>query len=145
MRAKIGLFCNIPAMASRSTRSIYEVPLMIPRGGHGRLAGSLPASLAPAGWTATEWRGMVERLLTPERDVRIAIVGKYVELPDAYLIVEALTHGGIAAISAEGGSGGGRERDAGERGGEAGRLRRRARAGADLEHCTRNLTLAIRN
>ena len=45
----------------------------------------------------TEWRGMVERLLTPERDVRIAIVGKYVELPDAYLsIVEALTHGGIA-------------------------------------------------
>ena len=33
----------------------------------------------------TEWRGMVERLLTPERDVRIAIVGKYVELPDAYL------------------------------------------------------------
>ena len=40
---------------------------------------------------------MVDRLLTPEKDVRIAIVGKYVELPDAYLsIVEALTHGGIA-------------------------------------------------
>lgn len=45
----------------------------------------------------TEWREMVERLLAPQKDVRIAIVGKYVELPDAYLsIVEALTHGGIA-------------------------------------------------
>ena len=44
----------------------------------------------------TEWREMVERLLTPEREVTIAVVGKYVELPDAYLsIVEALTHGGI--------------------------------------------------
>ena len=40
---------------------------------------------------------MVHRLMTPQREVRIAIVGKYVELPDAYLsIVEALTHGGIA-------------------------------------------------
>ena len=40
---------------------------------------------------------MVTRLLAPRTSVRIAIVGKYVELPDAYLsIVEALTHGGIA-------------------------------------------------
>ena len=44
----------------------------------------------------TEWKEMVSRLMNPQREVRIGIVGKYVELPDAYLsIVEALTHGGI--------------------------------------------------
>lgn len=45
----------------------------------------------------TEWETMVERQLNPIRETTIALVGKYVELPDAYLsIVEALTHGGIA-------------------------------------------------
>ena len=99
VRAKIGLFCNIPAdcvFENLNARSIYEVPLMIHEEGMDERVCRLLGIPAPEA-DLTEWRGMVERLLTPERDVRIAIVGKYVELPDAYLsIVEALTHGGIA-------------------------------------------------
>ncbi len=99
VRAKIGLFCNIPAdcvFENLNARSIYEVPLMIHEEGMDERVCRLLGISAPEA-DLTEWREMVERLLTPEKDVRIAIVGKYVELPDAYLsIVEALTHGGIA-------------------------------------------------
>ena len=99
VRAKIGLFCNIPAdcvFENLNARSIYEVPLMIHEEGMDERVCRLLGIPAPEA-DLTEWRGMVDRLLTPEKDVRIAIVGKYVELPDAYLsIVEALTHGGIA-------------------------------------------------
>lgn len=98
VKAKIGLFCNIPGdcvFENLNARSIYEVPLMLHEEGLDacvcRLLG-IPVKEADL----DEWRTMVNRLLTPQREVRIAIVGKYVELPDAYLsIVEALTHGGI--------------------------------------------------
>src|SRR5690606_40692839 len=44
-----------------------------------------------------EWRAMVERMRHPRHEVEIAVVGKYVAAPDAYLsVVEALTHGGAA-------------------------------------------------
>lgn len=99
VRAKIGLFCNIPAdcvFENLNARSIYEVPLMIHEEGMDERVCRLLGIDAPEA-DLTEWREMVERLLAPKKDVRIAIVGKYVELPDAYLsIVEALTHGGIA-------------------------------------------------
>ena len=99
VRAKIGLFCNIPAdcvFENLNARSIYEVPLMIHEEGMDERVCRLLGISAPEA-DLTEWREMVERLLAPQKDVRIAIVGKYVELPDAYLsIVEALTHGGIA-------------------------------------------------
>ena len=98
VRAKIGLFCNIPGdcvFENLNARSIYEVPLMIHEEGLDACVCRLLGMSVPEA-DLTEWREMVERLLTPEREVRIAVVGKYVELPDAYLsIVEALTHGGI--------------------------------------------------
>ena len=98
VRAKIGLFCNIPGdcvFENLNARSIYEVPLMIHEEGLDACVCRLLGMSVPDA-DLTEWREMVERLLTPEREVRIAVVGKYVELPDAYLsIVEALTHGGI--------------------------------------------------
>ena len=98
VRAKIGLFCNIPGdcvFENLNARSIYEVPLMIHEEGLDACVCRLMGMSVPDA-DLTEWREMVERLLTPEREVRIAVVGKYVELPDAYLsIVEALTHGGI--------------------------------------------------
>ena len=98
VRAKIGLFCNIPGdcvFENLNARSIYEVPLMIHEEGLDACVCRLLGMSVPDS-DLTEWREMVERLLTPEREVRIAVVGKYVELPDAYLsIVEALTHGGI--------------------------------------------------
>ena len=98
VRAKIGLFCNIPGdcvFENLNARSIYEVPLMIHEEGLDACVCRLLGMSVPEA-DLTEWREMVERLLTPEREVSIAVVGKYVELPDAYLsIVEALTHGGI--------------------------------------------------
>ncbi len=99
VRAKIGLFCNLPAdrvFQNLNARSIYEVPLMLHREG---LDEKVCQLLGLTGLTCdlTEWENMVERQLHPTRETTIALVGKYVELPDAYLsIVEALTHGGIA-------------------------------------------------
>ncbi|MDO5297973.1 MAG: CTP synthase [Clostridia bacterium] len=98
VRAKIGMFCNIPGdcvFENLNARSIYEVPLMVHEEGMDACVCRLLGIDAPEA-NIDEWREMVERLMTPQRDVRIAIVGKYVELPDAYIsIVEALTHGGI--------------------------------------------------
>lgn len=99
LRRKIGLFCNVAAedvIENRNGRTLYEVPLMLEANGlcaavcrHLRLANRTPDLAC--------WRRIVERELHPESDCEIAIVGKYVELRDAYLsIAEALRHGGIA-------------------------------------------------
>ena len=100
VRAKIGLFCNMPAECVfenlNAESSIYEVPLMLHEEGLDACVCRLLGLQVPPA-DLTEWQQMVTRLLAPRTSVRIAIVGKYVELPDAYLsIVEALTHGGIA-------------------------------------------------
>ncbi len=100
VRAKIGLFCNMPAECVfenlNAESSIYEVPLMLHEEGLDACVWRLLGLQVPPA-DLTEWQQMVTRLLAPRTSVRIAIVGKYVELPDAYLsIVEALTHGGIA-------------------------------------------------
>ena len=99
VRAKIGLFCNLPAdrvFQNLNARSIYEVPLMLHKEGLDEKVCQL-LGLTGLSCDLTEWETMVERQLNPLRETTIALVGKYVELPDAYLsIVEALTHGGIA-------------------------------------------------
>lgn len=98
VRAKIGLFCNIPGdcvFENLNARSIYEVPLMMHEEGLDACVCRLLGINAKDA-DLTEWREMVDRLLDPVQETRIAVVGKYVELPDAYLsIVEALRHGGI--------------------------------------------------
>ena len=99
LRNKIGLFCNIaPAdvIENLNGRSLYEVPLMLEANGlcaavcrHLHLEDRQP--------DLARWEEIVQRDLAPERACEIAIVGKYVELQDAYLsIAEALRHGGIA-------------------------------------------------
>lgn len=97
VRSKIGLFCNIPedcVFENLNAKSIYEVPLMLHDEGMDGCVCRLLGVDAPEA-DLTEWRDMVHRLLNPQREVCIGIVGKYVELPDAYLsISEALTHGG---------------------------------------------------
>ncbi len=99
IREKIGLFCNLPGdrvFQNLNARSIYEVPLLLHEEGLDSKVCEL-LGLPDDGCDLTEWRAMVERQLNPLRETTIALVGKYVELPDAYLsIVEALTHGGIA-------------------------------------------------
>ncbi|MFA4835392.1 MAG: CTP synthase [Dehalococcoidia bacterium] len=98
-RDKIALFCNVEKKAVIplvTVPTIYEVPLILDEAGIGdyiidRL------SLSAAGRDLAEWRSMVEHMKTPKESVPIALVGKYVQLKDAYLSVrEALRHAALA-------------------------------------------------
>ena len=99
LRAKIALFCNVDKDAVFSAvdvSNIYELPLKLYEEGLDQKVAimlRLPARNAKL----EPWEELVHNVKNPQGRVTIAIVGKYVELPDAYLsIVEALTHGGIA-------------------------------------------------
>ncbi|MBK6733273.1 MAG: CTP synthase [bacterium] len=97
-RRKIGLFCNLPVshvFDGRDVASIYEVPLtMHEQDFDGLLCKRL--QLATHEPDLTEWRRMVGLILNPPDRVRIAIVGKYIELKDAYKsVTEAFIHAGI--------------------------------------------------
>ena len=99
MRAKLSLFCNVPArriIQNLDAESLYQVPLMLEREAFADKvceALQLPVR-APE---LQDWEEMVDRFQHPEREVTIALVGKYIQLHDAYLsVVEALQHGGIA-------------------------------------------------
>jgi CTP synthase len=98
-RRKIGLFCNVPAeqvIAARDVPTIYEVPLMFCREGLDRILLEL-LDLPRYERDMSRWETLVHRIKNPKHTVRIGIVGKYVELPDAYKSLnEALGHGGIA-------------------------------------------------
>ncbi len=98
LREKISLFCNVDldaVIALETAESIYEVPLYLEAAGIERII-ERQMELPPARSDLTEWRAFVERLRTPESAVRIAVVGKYIELHDAYLsIKEALIHAGV--------------------------------------------------
>ncbi len=99
-RRKISLFCNVAPEAvvqALDARSIYEVPLRYHDEGldHQVLrCFGLPDAPEP---DLSRWREIVTKVLAPEGEVKIAIVGKYTGLKDAYKsLSEALTHGGIA-------------------------------------------------
>ena len=98
LREKIGLFCNVEREAVvplETADSIYEVPLMLEARGLPELV-ARQAGLDGTKAELAEWRAFVGRLRNPRRDVRIALVGKYVELHDAYLsIKEALIHASV--------------------------------------------------
>ena len=98
LRQKISLFCNVPVenvIPNLTAPILYEIPLMLEDDGLGDvvckyfgLTGDAPDLI--------EWRTMVARAKAAQQTVRIALVGKYVSLRDAYLsVAEALTHGGI--------------------------------------------------
>ena len=99
-RAKIALFCNVRKEAvipALDAKSIYAVPLQYHAEGLDsevlRAFGIEPGS-AP---DLSRWTDIVDRLVNPEGDVTIGVVGKYVGLQDAYKSLhEALVHGGIA-------------------------------------------------
>lgn len=101
IKAKIALFCDIDERAvipNVDAATIYEVPLIFEREGLDDIVISrLGLESAAAERDLAEWREMVRRFLNPRRHVTVAIVGKYVTLPDAYLsVVEALRHAGNA-------------------------------------------------
>ncbi|MBO2519223.1 MAG: CTP synthase [Firmicutes bacterium] len=99
VRTKIALFCDIDPRAvipNQDVETIYEVPLLLEEAGLDQIV--IEKLNLPAGERdLAEWRAMVERMRHPRHEVEIAVVGKYVAAPDAYLsVVEALTHGGAA-------------------------------------------------
>jgi CTP synthase len=99
-RAKIALFCNVPASAviqALDAKSIYSVPLQYHAEGLDeevlRAFGIEPEDKP----NLSRWDDIVDRLTNPEGEVTVGVVGKYVGLQDAYKSLnEALVHGGIA-------------------------------------------------
>lgn len=99
IKAKIALFCDIEPQAVISNPNaevIYEVPLLLHRAGLDE-AVVQRLNLPQVQPDLTRWSEIVEGMKHPKREIRVALVGKYVSLPDAYMsVVEALHHGGIA-------------------------------------------------
>jgi CTP synthase len=98
LRAKIALFTDVPREAVVplvTADTIYAVPLELEDAGLGSLMArhlSLPGTPPDL----AEWRSLVARIRAPKPQIRVAIVGKYVELPDAYIsVTEALHHAGL--------------------------------------------------
>jgi CTP synthase len=100
LRQKISLFCNVPYEAVIEEidveHSIYEVPLMLQRERLDDLVCRMLHLTAPAA-DMSHWQDIIRKLIAPQHRVRIGVVGKYIELHDAYKSVyEAIIHGGIA-------------------------------------------------
>ncbi len=99
-REKIALFCNVRkehVVAAYDLKSIYEAPLAYHAQGLDQaVLDAFDISPAPKP-DLTVWHDVYDRIHNPEGEVRVAIVGKYTQLGDAYKsIAEALTHGGMA-------------------------------------------------
>lgn len=98
VRSKVALFCNVRpecVIESRDAKSIYEVPLMMLEEGLDKQV--LKILKLPYGGRPdlTQWRSFLRKLEHPKNEVQIALVGKYVELKDAYKsILEAFLQAG---------------------------------------------------
>ena len=99
MRSKIALFCDVDPKAvieSRDVPTIYSVPLMLQDQGMDQIVCDYLHLDTPAA-DMSEWAALNERIANLKHTVKIALIGKYVELKDAYLSVyEALKHAGYA-------------------------------------------------
>jgi CTP synthase len=97
IREKIALFANLPVSSVTSARdvdSIYKVPLEFASEGVDEAVLAHFGLEAPAPELG-DWKGLVDRIESATRPVRIALVGKYNQLADAYLsVIEALNHAG---------------------------------------------------
>ena len=99
-REKLALFCNVrkeSVIAAQDLKSIYEAPLAYHREGLDQaVLDAFGISPAPKP-DLMRWNDVADRIYNPEGEVKVAIVGKYTQLEDAYKsIAEALTHGGMA-------------------------------------------------
>ncbi len=98
-REKIGLFCNVrtdSVIAAYDMKSIYEAPLKFHEQGLDQaVLDAFGISPAPAP-NLSVWEDVADRINNTDGEVKVAIVGKYTQLEDAYKsIKEALTHGGM--------------------------------------------------
>ncbi|MDI6782102.1 MAG: CTP synthase [bacterium] len=101
IKEKISLFCDVEKKAvinAYDVSSVYEIPLVFKRQGLDNLIIDLLGLMDKISLPLEEdpWAEMVNRLKSPKHSLTIAVVGKYIKLPDAYKsIIEALNHGGI--------------------------------------------------
>ncbi len=96
VRQKLSMFCNVSEKAvieaADVEHTIYEVPLLLHNEGLDKLVCDLLQLKTPEP-DLTSWRRFVQRIISPAQHVTIAVVGKYIELQDAYKsIYESLTH-----------------------------------------------------
>lgn len=100
LKEKIALFCNVDSEAvieARDVKSIYEVPLMFKDQKIDEVICRYLKIEYKAGSLHAWKKDVVDRVLAPKKKVRVALVGKYIELQDAYKsIYEAFNHAGIA-------------------------------------------------
>ncbi len=99
LKKKIALFCNVDKEAvitAKDVKSIYEVPLVFHQEGLDEII-VRQLHLKTKKPDLGDWEQMVHRIKNPRHHVRIALVGKYIELKESYKsLSEALSHGGIA-------------------------------------------------
>src|SRR5437879_2889288 len=100
VRQKISLYCNVTYEAVIEEKdvdhSIYEVPLMLQRERMDDQVCNLLRLDTPSA-NMSHWQEIIRKLIAPQHRVRVAVVGKYIELQDAYKSVyEAVIHGGVA-------------------------------------------------
>ncbi len=100
LRDKMSMFCNVPVKGVIECRdvdhSIYELPLALQKEGMDQLVLDLFGMKNPPA-EKNIWEEIVRRILNPKHEVTIGVVGKYIELQDAYKSVyESITHAGIA-------------------------------------------------
>ncbi len=100
VRNKIALFCNVPnnaVISAPDVRSIYEVPLIVHRGGLDALVIEALGLQGDKPLDLTRWESTVRDILEPKEKVCIAMCGKYTHLQDAYKsILESFVHAGAA-------------------------------------------------
>jgi len=97
-KEKIALFGDVEKRAVINVpdvRSIYQVPLMLEEAGLGDYICEV-LGIEAAAPDLSQWRQLVQRIEAPKPPVRVALVGKYVQMPDAYLsVTEALRHSAV--------------------------------------------------
>ena len=99
LKDKIALFCNVPSshvLQNLDVEYLYEAPLAMERENLAKVACECLQLDCPEP-DLKDWEDMVDALRHPNKEVTVALVGKYTQLHDAYIsVVEALKHGGIA-------------------------------------------------
>jgi CTP synthase len=99
LKRKISNLCDVPVEAvvnAADARNLYEIPLILHEEGLDTYVCKVLRLEAAGEPDLRTWEQLVERVETSIRPVRIGLIGKYVDLPDAYLsVVEALKHGGF--------------------------------------------------
>jgi CTP synthase len=98
VRKKVALFCNISEEAvieSANAKTIYEVPVLMQKEELDQVVLNKLNLQSKQEPDIEEWKGFLNRLKNPKRNIRIGLIGKYIELKDSYISIhEALIHAG---------------------------------------------------